>query len=120
MKRKYSGLLRGRTGFSLVEIMIALGIFSLALTVFLTVLRQSIARIERVQAEIFTILRAHNPRISHDLKEHSSWSGPSLNCTLEERALSRYKVFNLACEGSHGITKFPKVSPVRHLEWGQF
>ena len=77
-------------------------------------------RIERVQAEVFAILRAQHYGQKIDSKDILAWSGPEVESTMEERSTSGYRAFDLSCKGSYGTTKFLKIVPSKHLDWGEF
>jgi|GEM_PF-3652209 len=109
-----------RSGFSLVEVLIALGIFSLALSVVFLILKQSVSRIERIQSQVFTILRVQQFARKEGNELHYAWGGPELVCKEQNDPLKRYKRFQLECDGSQGVSKAHTIIPNAYLEWGEF
>ena len=107
-----------RSGFSLVELLIALGIFSLALSVVFIILRQSVSRIERIQADVFTVLRSQHlhGRFKDDLTVQ--WAGPKLVCKHITDSSARFMFTALECKSSQGTHKIHNIIPKSYLDWG--
>ena len=108
-----------RSGFSLVELLIALGIFSLALSVVFLILRQSVSRIERIQADVFTVLRSQylHGKSREDAK--IKWAGPKLVCKQKVDSSARFKFAVLECKSSKGTHKIHNIIPKPYLDWGK-
>ena len=107
-----------RSGFSLAELLIALGIFSLALSVVFLILRQSVSRIERIQADVFTVLRSQYSQGKSKEGETIQWAGPKLVCKEKTDSLARFMFTALECKSSQGTHKIHNIIPKPYLDWG--
>ena len=108
-----------RSGLSLVELLIALGIFSLALSVVFLILRQSVSRIERIQADVFTVLRSQYLQGQSREDATIQWAGPKLVCKQKIDSSARFTVAVLECKSSKGTHKIHNIIPKPYLDWGK-
>ncbi len=108
-----------RSGFSLAELLIALGIFCLALSVAFLILRQSVSRIERIQADVFTVLRSQHLHGKSREEAKVQWAGPKLVCKQKIDSSARFMFAVLECKSSQGTHKIHNIIPKPHLDWGK-
>ncbi len=107
-----------RYGFSLAELLIALAIFSLALSVVFLILRQSVSRIERIQADVFTVLRSQYSQGKSKDDVTIQWAGPKLVCKQKTDSSARFMFTALECKSSQGTHKIHTIIPKPYLDWG--
>lgn len=109
-----------RRGFSLIELLIALLVFCVALSVSLGVLRQSISRLEKLQTEIFTILRVQYYDAASLTEAKLNWLGPMLQCEMQKHHAESYVNLNSVCKRSNTDQQFSKIIPKEYIDWGEF
>ena len=110
----------GNEGLTLVELLIALGIFSLSIAFVLVILRQSVSRVEHLQVKIFS--RLHAERMVTNLPVHQEKrfsAGPVLQCESIEEKLLGFSEMITNCMGPRGKISFKRVIPVQLIDWGE-
>jgi hypothetical protein len=103
-----------------VELLIALGIFSLSIAFVLVILRQSVSRVEHLQVKIFS--RLHAERMITNLPEHKEKAfsaGPVLQCESIEEKLLGFSEMITNCTGPRGKISFNRAVPFAAIDWGE-